>query len=356
VLAGDRIAAARSAALSSLKLAPDAPFDARVAYPGSSSLPDDGIVVGRLIANRYVIEQPCERSAASAIYRARHLPLDRTVLLRVLPERGAINRARCRDALSLAERVAALATPHVARTLDVGVVAERWPFVVSEYSRGKTLAAVLAQQGPLGLARVLPIARQLASVLALAHSARVRHGDLSLSGVWVESPSGRPDWVRMLDFGICELPVNELSSTSQSGVFPSSFRRPDAGAAFSAEAVRWDLRAFGAALYELTLGTTLRTGGDLTTTFEAQLAGRGGGGGEIVRSFARLVERCLVPAPEVAYRALDDVCSDLEGLAQMPQAPQAQAFESRPPVTSVHAPARRARVVVGGPKVIVRGG
>jgi serine/threonine protein kinase len=356
VLAGDRIAAARSAALSSLKLAPDAPFDARVAYPGSSSLPDDGIVVGRLIANRYVIEQPCERSAASAIYRARHLPLDRTVLLRVLPERGAINRARCRDALSLAERVAALATPHVARTLDVGVVAERWPFVVSEYSRGKTLAAVLAQQGPLGLARVLPIARQLASVLALAHSARVRHGDLSLSGVWVESPSGRPDWVRMLDFGICELPVNELSSTSQSGVFPSTFRRPEAGAAFSAEAVRWDLRAFGAALHELTLGTTLRTGGDLTTTFEAQLAGRGGGGGEIVRSFARLVERCLVPAPEVAYRALDDVCSDLEGLAQMPQAPQAQAFESRPPVTSVHAPARRARVVVGGPKVIVRGG
>jgi hypothetical protein len=139
-------------------------------------------------------------------------------------------------------------------------------------------------------------------------------------------------------------------------VFPSSFRRPEAGAAFSAEAVRWDLRAFGAALYELTLGTTLRTSGDLATTFEAQFAGRDGGGRETVRSFARLVERCLVPAPEVAYRALDDVCSDLEGLAQMREPPQAQAFESRPPVTSVHAPARRARVVVGGPKVIVRGG
>lgn len=342
--------------ISSLKLAPDAPFDARVAYPGSSSLPDDGIVVGRLIANRYVIEQPCERSAAGAIYRARHLPLDRTVLLRVLPERGEINRARCRDALSLAERVAALATPHVARTLDVGVVAERWPFVVSEFSRGKTLAAVLAQQGPLGLGRVLPIARQLASVLALAHSARVRHGDLSLSGVWVESPSGRPDWIRMLDFGICELPAAELSSTSQSGVFPSSFRRPDAGSAFSAEAVRWDLRAFGAALHELALGTALRTSSDLARAFEAKLAGPGGAGRELARSLSRLVERCLVPVPEVAYRALDDVCSDLEGLEQMRQTARDQAPESRPPVTSVHAPARRARVAVGGPKVIVRGG
>ncbi|HTV18127.1 MAG TPA: hypothetical protein VMG12_05635, partial [Polyangiaceae bacterium] len=77
-------------------------------YPGSSSLPDDGIVVGRLIANRYVIEQPCERSPTSAIYRARHLSLDRTVLLRVLPERGEITRTRCHDALSIAERVATL--------------------------------------------------------------------------------------------------------------------------------------------------------------------------------------------------------------------------------------------------------
>lgn len=327
-----------------------------MAYPGSSSLPDDGIVVGRLIANRYVIEQPCERSAASAIYRARHLTLDRTVLLRVLAGRGDVSRARCRDALSLAERVAALATPHVARALDVGVVAERWPFVVSEYSRGKTLAAVLAQQGPLGLGRVLPIARQLASVLAQAHSARVRHGDLSLSGVWVESPSGRPDWIRMLDFGISELPATELSSTSQSGVFPSSFRRPEAGSAFSPEAVRWDLRAFGAALYELALGTTLRTSSDLAAAFETQLGKRGGEWRAIARSFARLVERCLVPVPEVAYRALDDVCSDLDGLAQMLEAPRAREIESRPPVTTVHAPARRARVAVGGPKVIVRGG
>jgi serine/threonine protein kinase len=273
----------------------------------------------------------------------------------VLPERGEVSRARCRDALSLAERAAALATPHVARTLDVGVVAERWPFVVSEFSRGKTLAAVLAEQGPLGLGRVLPIAHQLASVLAMAHAARVRHGDLSLSGVWVESPSGRPDWVRMLDFGVCELPVNELGSTSQSGVFPSSFRRPEAGSAFSDEAVRWDLRAFGAALYELALGSAPRTSSDLAPAFEAQLGASGGAGRDVARSLSRLVERCLASQPEVAYRAMDDACHDLEGLAQMLAAPRPRAAVSGPPVTSVHAPARRVRVAVGGPKVIVRG-
>lgn len=323
-------------------------------YPGSSSLPDDGIVVGRLIANRYVIEQPCERSATSAIYRARHLTLDRTVLLRVLAGRGKLSRARCHDALILAERVASLPTPHVARTLDVGVVADRWPFVVSEYSRGKTLAVVLAQQGPLGLGRVLPIARQLASVLVLAHSARVRHGDLALSGVWVESPNGRPDWVRMLDFGVCELPTNEVP-TSESGVFPSSFRRPEAGSAFSAEAVRWDLRAFGAALSELALGSPVRASSDLAAALEAKLVSRAPGYDGVARDFAKLVERCLLPVPEVAYRGMDEVFRDLDGLAQRAEATRTRTVSTRPPVTSVHAPARRARIAVGGPKVIVRG-
>jgi serine/threonine protein kinase len=319
-------------------------------------LPDDGIVVGRLIANRYVIEQPCERSATSAIYRARHLPLDRTVLLRVLPGRGEISRTRCRDALSVAERVAALPTPHVARTLDVGVVAERWPFVVSEYSRGKTLAAVLAQQGPLGLGRVLPLARQLASVLALAHSARVRHGDVALSGVWVESPTGRPDWLRMLDFGVCELPGDAVAPSSQSGVFPSSFRRPEAGSPFSPEAVRWDVQAFGAAVYELALGKRASSTNDFATSFEAQCAGLGGDRPELARGLAKLVERCSLPLPEIAYGSMEEVWRDLDDLAQMSAAPRARASESMPPVTSVHAPARRARVAVGGPKVIVRGG
>ena len=325
-----------------------------VGYAGSSSLPDDGIVVGRLIANRYVIEQPCERSVTSAIYRARHLTLDRTVLLRVLPARGAISRARCRDALSLAERVASLPTPHVARTLDVGVVADRWPFVVSEYSRGKTLGVVLAQHGPLSLTRVLPIARQLASVLVLAHSARVRHGDLPLSGVWVESPSGRPDWVRMLDFGVCELPVSQ-SPTSQSGVFPSAFRRPEPGSAFSAEAVRWDLRAFGAALSELALGAPARSPRDLAASLEAKLGAFAPGWEGVARDFATLVERCLLPVPEGAYLGMDEVFRDLDLLAQRTEALPVRAGSGRPPVTSVHAPARRARVAVGGPKVIVRG-
>jgi serine/threonine protein kinase len=339
--------------------------DARVRHAALHSLPDDSSVVGRLVANRYLIEAPCERTAASAIYRARHLVTDRTVLLRLLPERSLVTYEHCRSALAIAERAAALPTSHVARTLDVGVVAERWPFVVSEYSRGQTLACWLEQRGPLALARVLPIARVLASVLAMAHASGVMHGQLAPSGIWVESPSGRPEWVRLLDFGVRELPEPALE-TSRSGVFQSSACRPPPGAPFSPDAVRFDLRALGMALRELTLGSNVATGTrHVADLLDAPFAGSGWDGERaLMRAFAMVVERCLAPSPGGAYRSMAEASRDLETLAETaaalhrataaPRAPA--ALVARPPVTTIHAPARRARVALGGPKVIVRGG
>jgi serine/threonine protein kinase len=318
-------------------------------------LPDDAGVVGRLVANRYLIEEPCERTRTTAIYRARHLLTGRTVLLRMLGECTGITHGHCRNALAHAERAGVLPSPHVARTLDVGVVAERWPFVVSEYTRGQTLAAILAQQGPLGLRRVLPIARAFASVLAMAHVARVTHGELSPSGVWVESPGGRPEWIRLLDFGVRAL-REPTPHTAQSGVYSSS-SFTDAAAPFSFAAVRSDVQALGSVLHELLLGARLGSGTSLGAVLDAQFSGSAWGGERaLVRSLAKVVERCLSLEPESAYRSMDDVCRDLEILAETAAALDLAASERRPPVTAVHAPARRACVALGGPKVIVRGG
>jgi eukaryotic-like serine/threonine-protein kinase len=338
------------------KARPGCAVDAGVGHPASSpSLPDDACVVGRLVANRYLIEETCERTRETAIYRARHLLTGRAVLLRVLGECTAITHGHCRDALAHAERAGALPSPHVARTLDVGVVAERWPFVVSEYTRGQTLAAVLAQQGPLGLRRVLTIARALGSVLSMAHVAGLMHGELLPSGVWVESPGGRPEWVRLLDFGVRAL-REPTPEASRSGVYRSS-SLTDAGAPLSLAAVRSDVQALGSVLHELLLGARVGSGMSLAGVLDSALSGSAWGGERaLVRSFAKLVERCLCLAPESAHRSMGEVCRDLDILAQTAAALDLTPPGQRPPVTAIHAPARRACVALGGPKVIVRGG
>jgi eukaryotic-like serine/threonine-protein kinase len=327
-----------------------------VGHPASYTLPDDDGVVGRIVANRYLIEEPCERSPSISIYRAQHLGNDRTVLLRLLPARTRITREACHDALAFAERAASLATPHIARTLDVGVVADRWPFIVSEYSRGRTADGLLAQQGGLGVLRTLALARQVGGALGVAHRSRLTHGELDASGIWVESPGGRPEWVRLLDFGVAEL-SDRVFESSQSGVFPSGAGRCLTDG-FSPSSVRTDIQAFGAVIFQLAAGARFDWGSpDVAHQLGARFAG-GDWSGEraVARGFALLVGRCLGLPTVASYVSMADVCSDLEALAESARAVASPPPEPGPPVTAIHAPARRAAVALGGPKVIVRNG
>lgn len=344
----------------SLNLARAGPLFAGVGHPASSSsihrLPDDADIVGRLVAGRYLIEEPLERAPHALIYRARHLVSDRSILLRVFEERSGVTRAVCRDALAFAERAAGLPSSHVARALDVGVVAERWPFMVSEYSKGKTLAAVLQEGGPLPLTRVLPVARQLAGVLSMAHAARMVHGELHLSSIWVESPSGRTEWIRLLDFGMSELPPAGFT-LANSGVFPSCARRPGVADGFSPGGVLADIQGLGVTLYQLASGTPVDWAEPaVAASLDMRFSGASWSGERaLLRGFSLIVERCLGLVPESHYRSMEELAHNLDALSATAAALGTLREPSSPPVTAVHAPARRARVTLGGPKVIVRG-
>jgi serine/threonine protein kinase len=321
---------------------------------GNPSLPNDKAVLGRLIANRYLVEGPCERTPGSTSYRAYHLGLDRSVLVRILPERGGTSLEACRRALAIAERVSTLPNPHLGRTLDIGLIAGRFPFVVYEYSKGRSLAALLEETGPFAAERSIKIGGQLAGALETAHQAGVLHGSLRLDNFWLESLACRPEWVRVLGFGLSELPDSDRDAAS-SGVFPSTARREGGEAELPRLALRADIYAFGTCLYQLASGSP--------PAWMTPAAGSSGvaalpwtGQRAVARGLSLLIQRCLYQQPENAYQSLGEVRRDLERLEGSAASLASEAPGSRPPVTAVHAPAPRARVAVGQPKVIVKGG
>jgi len=342
-------------------------------WVGHADVALDRVVLGRLIANRYLVEGLCERTLESSSYRAYHLGLDRSVLLRVLPERRSISQDACRRALELADRVSKLPNAQLGRTLDVGLVAGRFPFAVYEFSKGRSLAAVLEQSGPLGMARLLRLGRQLTGALETAHAAGVLHGSLRLDHLWLESLACRPEWLRLLGFGLSELPECGFEGPS-SGVFPSAAERPvavpaaapldaDAGSPTASEpphgALRAELYALGSCLHELATGARpANTGGLVSVALEP--AGPPWTGEHVLwRGLSLLVQRCLRVSPHAhAYQSLSEVSRDLERLetSAISGAPGPSTASIRPPITVVHAPAPRVRVALGGPKVIVRGG
>jgi serine/threonine protein kinase len=230
--------------------------------------------------------------------------------------------------------------------------------VVSEYSKGRTLEAVLDSSGPLEIQRLLPIARQLTSVLQTTHRAGVVHGSIGLDKLWLEALEHRPEWVRIMGFGLSELSRSELD-TPESGVFMSSARRPGGLTRMSSSmAMRADVRALGATLFALADGSRLAAQnqpapGAMASDFaDTKWLGQR----PVVRGFAMIVRRCLSLLPEGNYTSMDQAHHALERLEQSARSISvAPARPIQAAVTVVHAPVRRARgVVLGEPKVIVR--
>ena len=322
---------------------------------GNAILPNDRVVLGRLIANRYLVEGLCERTPHCASYRAYHLGTDRSVLLRILPDRSGATQEACRRALSIAERVSALPDPHLGRTLDVGLVAGRFPFAVYEYSKGRSLAAWLEQTGAFSSERVIAIGRQMSSALDSSHAAGVAHGSVGLNNFWLESLACRPEWVRVLGFGLSELPASERD-VSCSGVFPSSTQRAAQDARAPRQGVRADIRAFGACLYELASGSPPVTDGLSRAGAEARAVVAWAGHRAVARGLSLLIQRCLQAQGDAGYQSMGEVSADFERLESNAASLAAAPPANRPPITAIHAPAPRARVAVGQPKVIVKGG
>lgn len=326
----------------------------------NSDLPAPEDILGRLLANRYLVEDPIERTPTSASYRAYHLAFDRSVLLRVLTPRSGLTRDACRRALAIAERASHEKSPHVARTLDIGLIAGRWPFVIFEYSKGHSLEVVLEEAGPLGPKRLLPIARQLASSLEAAHAAGVTHGGLTLDSAWLESPTGCSERLRTMGFGLSALPACEFEGAT-SGVFSSAL-----GRAYDATglpelrpvAIRSDIHALGMSLYELVSGARpLWTGNEVAGILDSDFARDVWVGHRaLTRALAMIIQRCLYLLPDTNYVSALDVCRDLERLENVAATVVPEAKRQGPPVTAVHVPAPIRRVSVAGPKVIVRGG
>jgi serine/threonine protein kinase len=327
---------------------------------GHADLPPPEDILGHLIANRYLVEEALEHTSSSSSYRAYHLAFDRSVLLRVLPARGGLTRDACRRSLTLAERAANPPSPHVARTLDIGLIAGRWPFTVFEYSRGHSLESLLASDGPFGPKRVLPIARQMAAALDAAHAAGVCHATLTLDSLWVESPGQGQDCLRATGFGLAALPPCEFEGPV-SGVFSSALRAADpaaAGIGLQPSAIRADIHALGMCLYELVSGARpLWSGGEVAAILDSDFARETWTAKRaLTRAFAMIIQRSLFLLPGSGYASALDVRRDVERLELAAQSVAPEPRSSAPPITAVHAPAPIRQIRVGGPKVIVRGG
>ncbi len=261
---------------------------------------------------------------------------------------------------------------HVVRVFDVGHDPVRGePFLVMELLDGETLADRLAQ-GPMARAEALRIGRTVARTLAQAHARQTVHRDLKPENIMLVTHGGRPDFVKLLDFGLVKLAQADVHTRSGHMMGTLQYMPPEQ---LKGEAVdaRADVFALGAVLYECLSGVRALPGRSQQAIF-AILLDRGVAplaevAPALPPALCALVDRCLqldraarpAHAGEVAD-ALEAFESGALEATAAPSAPLGRAPAAEPiassatPTPAAGAPAPRARAAWGLGAALLAGG
>src|SRR5580765_2422208 len=227
--------------------------------PGATYLqaPAHSSLVGRRLSE-YEVTARIGAGGMGEVYRAHDVKLGRDVAVKVLPSPMAHDTARIARFKREAQILATLNHPHIAAIYALEE-SEDVVALVLELVEGATLAERL-QQGPLPLNEALPIARQTAEALEIAHAKGIIHRDLKPANI--KAPVGGT--VKVLDFGlakaISEETAQDLSQlatahATQEGMIlgTATYMSPEQARGLPVDK-RTDIWAFGCVLYEMLSG------------------------------------------------------------------------------------------------------
>ncbi len=129
-------------------------------------------------------ELPAEDMAA--VYLARHVVLPRVAVVKVMHSQAAWLRSAALQVLREACLLEALSHPGIPRVYECGVLPDRRPWTAFEHIEGTTVAEMV-KAGPLPLADVVGMLRDVADLLHHAHVRGVVHRKLIAEAI-VKTP------------------------------------------------------------------------------------------------------------------------------------------------------------------------
>jgi eukaryotic-like serine/threonine-protein kinase len=166
--------------------------------------------VGRTLDEKYSVEERLGSGGMGAVYRARHLQMDRPVAIKVLHQRFVEDEA-ARVRFQIEARAAVmLRHSNAVSVTDFGQTSEGCVYIVMELLEGRTLREILSREGPIETARAISIMLQTSAAVAAAHEAGIIHRDLKPSNILVTQSADQPAVVKVLDFGIAKVTSEEL--------------------------------------------------------------------------------------------------------------------------------------------------
>jgi serine/threonine protein kinase len=209
-------------------------------------------LIGRIIHNRFRLEERLGVGGMGAVYKAKHLFLDRVAAIKIIqPEQKSQDHFRAWF-LREARAVNMINHAHIVEIYDYGETEDGLAYLVMEFLDGTPLSKFISR-GPMDLRESVDILEQVCAALARAHDMGVIHRDLKPDNIYLIERGGRKNFVKILDFGLARV-VKEGRLTEEGAVFgtpeyisPEQARGEEAGPSA-------DLYSLGVIFYEMLTG------------------------------------------------------------------------------------------------------
>lgn len=213
-------------------------------------------LLGKVLDERYSVDELIARGGMATVYRGTDLRLGRTVALKVLGG-VLVNDPDFVDRFTQEARAtAALTHPNVVAVHDQGI-SEGFPFLVMEFVQGRTIREVMAQSGPLTSAHALEIISSVLAGLSAAHDAGFVHRDIKPENVLITNDGH----IKVTDFGlarvISDTPVSDSTGAVLLGTM--AYLSPEQVQQLAVDQ-RSDIYSCGILLYEMVTGMVPFTG------------------------------------------------------------------------------------------------
>jgi serine/threonine protein kinase len=218
---------------------------------GPSSASNDPLL-GRTLAEKYVIRRVIARGGVGIVYLATRVETGKNVVVKFLAENWVGDAEAVARFEREAKRLNSLRHPNIVAMLDYGHADGR-AFLVMEYVPGELLGHYVGRRGKLSIDEFVPIAAQILKGLGDAHSREMMIRDVKASNIMLCEYMGRGNFVKILDFGLAKRLRGETQITEEHVLGTVGYLAPEALQGQAAD-LRIDVYAIGVLFYYMLTG------------------------------------------------------------------------------------------------------
>jgi serine/threonine protein kinase len=171
----------------------------------ASPPPADDPLIGVVVSDRYRIVRKVGEGGMGAVYQAEHALIEKRIALKILFQDLTRRPDLVARFLQEAKSASRIGQENVIDISDFGQTTDGLVYIAMEFLDGQDLGRLLKTERSIAWPRARPILMQIAKALRAAHEHGIIHRDMKPENVFLVHREGRPDFVKVLDFGIAKV-------------------------------------------------------------------------------------------------------------------------------------------------------